>query len=559
VSTRTAADSALRVVAPAAGQLLVDTSPGLDDPLLALSDEELDSRRKSSQGASSSRSAGEAATPSPRAGARREPKPGPALNGTHPHSAANEPPAQWPDNSAAAHPTTGLQVPSPAPARPGHAPAPSPTAAPPAQPGVPAPRAISFPAFPPAPRPSGPALVAPSAPVAVPAAAAALYASSVLAGNLSSMQASVDVLLPQLDVLELEPPSGGGDGTSQRVYRSSSSPAAAPGNAGAGPGSAGAGAAGAAAGPGSGAGAVGAGTVVRRKRVRLKRSDAGELLLARDEAMRSELLGRTWQELLQFEARVDGAGGGAPSGSAGRVAPADEVPSLEVLLQAMRGPAEAAAAAPQQPRPQLPLRAGLAAGNTVARREVLRLLRGSGSWPHLRRLLAKFGPDMAPEHLAAALGRLAALRAQQLRWQQVGWGVRLRVLQADGCERPLGAAPRALTAARCPQAHRSVPAQTRLRTLPSTHAGMESRLSPLRRVPPLLCRVAPPRRHRSPRRRPPTAPAASCWPQRRICCSAPPLPRRTWPGPRRWRCWRPCNRYGWVGCPSSCLACGPWL
>ncbi|EFJ49732.1 hypothetical protein VOLCADRAFT_117049 [Volvox carteri f. nagariensis] len=175
----------------------------------------------------------------------------------------------------------------------------------------------SPPAFPTFPRPrtsvvaassASPAAtpVAPSAPSEVPPEAAQLYAGSAVAGNLSSTGGSADVLTPLLDALQLEPPVTSGPGqpasNAQRVYRTAAAVAADTASGG------GAGVE-AGAGGGAAAGSTSAALplLVRRKRARTRVLDTSELLLARDEAVRTELISRTWNDLLRFEERLSTA------------------------------------------------------------------------------------------------------------------------------------------------------------------------------------------------------------------------------------------------------------
>ncbi|PNH01831.1 Tbc2 translation factor, chloroplastic [Tetrabaena socialis] len=167
------------------------------------------------------------------------------------------------------------------------------------------------------PNPSAASGAAPSSPVAmIPSSSAVLYAGSSVAANMSATVANSDVLVSQLDALQLEnvaaaaPDSGGAAAAAAvRVYKSGLAAgvaAAAERHAAA---------AGKKVAPGAGgvavAGAVGGKSPrVEQRRVRARVLDRSELLLARDEAVRSELLGRTWQDLLRFEERLSIGGKG---------------------------------------------------------------------------------------------------------------------------------------------------------------------------------------------------------------------------------------------------------
>ncbi|GLC49106.1 hypothetical protein PLESTB_000183100 [Pleodorina starrii] len=308
-------------------------------------------------------------------------------------------------------------------------------ASPPAFPAFPRPRAVAAgggSATAPAGRPAGP-----SPPAQVPAEAAQLYAGSSIAGNLSATTASADALVPLLDSLQLEPPSGpGGASNVQRVYRtataSASAEQAAAGSAAGGAEGAGGGAAGAA---GAAPGAGSAPLKVQRKRARTRVVDTSELLLARDEAVRTELISRTWSGLLRFEERLSSA----PGAAAGAPAPA---PIGEPRATAAPVPAPAVAAAPavatpdgEGPSPPGGLQDVLGFLLEAAeaqkdmqleeretqlvrqRKELARAvrimwhIRSAPTWGRLARLFLNQGRAFSVDHLVATLERLARFRA----------------------------------------------------------------------------------------------------------------------------------------------------
>ncbi|GLI62034.1 hypothetical protein VaNZ11_004614 [Volvox africanus] len=167
------------------------------------------------------------------------------------------------------------------------------------------------PAFPTFPRPKAAVITATGAPlsgpptlVPVPPEAAQLYAGSAVAGNLSATGGSADVLTPLLDYLQLEPPAPsaprGSASNAQRVYRTAASVTteANGGAIGGAPNEGGTG------GSATTASSSALPLMVRRKRARTRVLDASELLLARDEAVRTELISHTWNDLLRFEERL---------------------------------------------------------------------------------------------------------------------------------------------------------------------------------------------------------------------------------------------------------------
>ncbi|GIL75307.1 hypothetical protein Vretimale_7993 [Volvox reticuliferus] len=317
----------------------------------------------------------------------------------------------------------------------------------------------SSPAFPAFPRPkaavttattaAGGPLSGPLTLVQVPPEAAQLYAGSAIAGNLSATGGSADVLTPLLDSLQLEPPAPsvprGSASNAQRVYRTAASAAIE-------------GTGGAIGGAPNDAGAGGAATtaassalplMVRRKRARTRVLDASELLLARDEAVRTELISHTWNDLLRFEERLrtaptygaadtaafptaEAVRSMAPdmdpkfhrdvtklqsrttavslgAGSDGQVfSEASEPPSLDAVLDFLQ---EAATALKDQQLEEQ------AATTTQVRKAAERSARLMGyitrapTWQRLARLFLKHGRAFSVPHLVATLVSLARFDA----------------------------------------------------------------------------------------------------------------------------------------------------
>ncbi|GIL51190.1 hypothetical protein Vafri_7252 [Volvox africanus] len=309
------------------------------------------------------------------------------------------------------------------------------------------------PAFPAFPRPkaavttaAGGSLSGPPTLVQVPPEAAQLYAGSAVAGNLSATSGSADVLTPLLDYLQLEPPAPsaprGAASNAQRVYRTAAS-VATEANGGAIGGSPNEGGAGGAATTASSSALP---LMVRRKRARTRVLDASELLLARDEAVRTELISHTWNDLLRFEERLktasaytavntaafltaeaapnvvpkvtrdvaklqSGTTAAAPveaAGSGQSVSEASGPPSLDAVLDFLQ---EAATTLKDQ---QLEEEAATAAQVRKAAERSARLMgyiTRAKTWQRLARLFLKHGRAFSVPHLVATLVGLARFDA----------------------------------------------------------------------------------------------------------------------------------------------------
>lgn len=231
---------------------------------------------------------------------------------------------------------------------------------------------------------------APSPPPAatVPPEAAQLYVGSSVANNLSSTEANSDVLLTQLDKVQLDPVVGPVSSSGvARVY------VAVPT---------------ASAGAGAGTGAPIAPQAVKRRRAEQRVLDASELLLARDEAVRTELLGRTWKDLLQFDVRLgQGQGQGQQQGAA-----SSDVPPLEEVLGMLHVEAERARHQGVQPSAQVEEdgQEAQSAGGVDARvqqQQLLETIRRPQNWRMLWQYYSQFRSTYTGAHLAATLGGLA--------------------------------------------------------------------------------------------------------------------------------------------------------
>ncbi|KAG2495066.1 hypothetical protein HYH03_006677 [Edaphochlamys debaryana] len=239
-------------------------------------------------------------------------------------------------------------------------------------------------------------------PVVVPPEAARLYAGSSIATDLSSTRPAADVLAPAIDALQLEPPApGGGGSNASRVYKSAKSAASAT----------------------SAAGAAEAANMQRRKKS-VRVIDASEVLLARDEAVRTELLGRTWQELLRFDELLGtlggqaGAGGGADAQQTQQqqaegqeqAAGAPPESDLDVMLERMRAAAVQESERRSQSSAADATSAAAAAGVTAAyEAKLLECVRHATAWKQVRRLYRSHRAAFGAAHMTALLERLSRI------------------------------------------------------------------------------------------------------------------------------------------------------
>ncbi|KAG2443839.1 hypothetical protein HXX76_002182 [Chlamydomonas incerta] len=280
----------------------------------------------------------------------------------------------------------------------------------------------------------------------VPPEAVALYAGTPVAGNLSATVVSSDALVPAIDQLQLLPPAPPGVApNAQRVYKSVPEGGAGSGSSSSSTGSSGSSSSTGSSGgssstsAGADAGAAAAAAAVKRRRAKVRVLDASEVLLARDEAVRTELLGRTWKDLLQFEERLGAGLAGTAAPPAPPAAPpagqqqqpqqqqqqtaGAAAPSLDELLGLMQAAAAATAGGAGAAAAAAATAAGAAADAEFLESKLLGLVRRAGSWQQLRRLYRSHRERFGPAHLTATLTRLSQF------WKTPG-----EVVRADRAE-----------------------------------------------------------------------------------------------------------------------------
>lgn len=233
--------------------------------------------------------------------------------------------------------------------------------------------------------PARPAAPSPPPAPTVPPEAAQLYVGSSVANNLSATEVNSDVLLTQLDKVQLDPVVGPVSSSgAARVYKAV--PTASTGT-------------------GAGTGATIAPQAVKRRRAEQRVLDASELLLARDEAVRTELLGRTWKDLLQFDVRL-GQGQGQQQGAA-----SSGVQPLEEVLGMLHVEAERARQQGAQPWAQAEDgQEAQPAGGVDARvqqQQLLETIRRPENWRKLWQYYSQSRSTYTGAHLSATLGGLA--------------------------------------------------------------------------------------------------------------------------------------------------------